>query len=447
MSFTSPGFLLLVACAVALYWSLPWQRARLFILLGASFWFYASRHWPSLFILVAFIGANYVLSLAQERRRSRALLAGAVAINLTALGWFKYAGFLAEIARVVLHVPVPQPPAYLPLGISFFTFQVLAYQVDVYRGEVRAERSLLVFAVFKCFFAQLVAGPIVRASELLQQLRDRRRFDAGGFHHGLFLVVAGLALKVGVADVLAQFVGDAFARQTQLATTEAWTGADAFAFQLYADFWAYSTMAVGIGLLFGLELPLNFRNPYLAPSLREFWRRWHVTLSSWFRDYLYIPLGGKRRARTRNLLLTMGLAGLWHGAGFGFLLWGLSHGVWLAAERRSALWARLPRALRILIVFHGVAVLFVVFRSPGLPAAAAYLSRMFLPPYTSAAVPGILAAWIASFALLMTPLSSVIEERRFLALKIRWQVAVTSAMILFALAHAGARIEFIYFSF
>jgi alginate O-acetyltransferase complex protein AlgI len=447
MLFTSAAFLLFVACAVAVHWALPWQRARLCVLLAASFWFYAAHHWPSLFLLLGFILANYLLALAQDGRRSRTLLAAAVAANLAALGWFKYAAFLAGIAEALLRIPVPRPPAYLPLGISFFTFQVVAYQVDVYRGTVRAERSLLVFAVFKCFFAQLVAGPIVRASEFLPQLRERRRFDAEGFHQGLFLVVAGLALKVGVADVLAQFVAQDFADPGRLATSTAWTGAYAFAFQLYADFWGYSTMAVGIGLLFGLALPLNFRDPYLSESLRDFWRRWHVTLSTWFRDYLYIPLGGNRRAPRRNLVLTMAVAGLWHGAGLTFLLWGALHGIWLAAEREMAFWKRLPRALRVLLVFHGVAVLFAVFRAPGLHAALAYLARLFLPPWRAEAVPGLLAGWLLGFALLMSPLSALIAGRSFLLLRVRWQVAATTALLLFTLAHAGAQIDFIYFTF
>src|SRR5712691_4546444 len=223
------------------------------------------------------------------------MLALAIAPNLLTLGWFKYAGFISEI------VGAPRPSIFLPLGISFFTFQVVAYQIDVFRGEVAAEKSLLVFAVFKSFFAQLVAGPIVRARQLLPQLREKRAFDPEGFHHGLFLVAAGLALKLGIADVLAQFANESFADPAALSTTSAWTGLYAFAFQLYADFWGYSTMAVGIGLLFGLELPINFHNPYFSASLREFWRRWHVTLSSWFRDYLYIPLGGNRRSEARNL--------------------------------------------------------------------------------------------------------------------------------------------------
>ncbi|HET7788472.1 MAG TPA: MBOAT family O-acyltransferase [Myxococcales bacterium] len=447
MLFTSAAFLLFVACSVALHWALPSQRARLCVLLAASFWFYAAHHWPSLLLLVGFILVNYALGRLQDGKRSRALLSLAVCANLLALGWFKYAGFLAGIAAALLHAQVPRPPAYLPLGISFFTFQVVAYQVDVYRGTIRAERSLLVFAVFKCFFAQLVAGPIVRAREFLPQLRERRRFDAGGFHHGLFLVVAGLALKVGVADVLGQFVARDFRDPAALATTAAWSGAWAFAFQLYADFWGYSTMAVGIGLLFGLELPLNFHDPFLSASLREFWRRWHVTLSTWFRDYLYIPLGGNRRAANRNLLVTMAVAGLWHGAGFTFLLWGAAHGAWLALERRLAFWERLPRPARVLLVFQGVAVLFVVFRAPTLQAAATYLSRLFLPPYSIEPMPALLAGWLLGFALLMSPLAALIADRRFLALRSRWQVAATSALIFFALAHAGAQIDFIYFTF
>src|SRR4051812_49011916 len=374
MLFTAPAFFVLLAAAVALPWAPPWQRARLFVLLGASFYFYAFHHWPSLFLLIGFIFFNYTAALAQERYRHRALLPIAISVNLLALGWFKYAAFIAEIVQLVVRVPVPHPPVFLPLGISFFTFQVVAYQIDVHRREITAETSLLRFAVFKCFFAQLVAGPIVRAHAFLPQLREKRKFDAEGFHHGLFLLAAGLALKIGVADVLVQFVKQSFDSAGTLATTDAWTGIYAFAFQLYADFWGYSTMAVGIGLLFGLELPLNFHTPYGSGSLQEFWRRWHVTLSTWFRDYLYIPLGGNRRHAGWNLLVTMGVAGLWHGAGFTFVIWGLAHGAWLWLERKLSL--PLPRWLKIALVFHGVCLLWVFFRAPDLRVAASYLSRL-----------------------------------------------------------------------
>jgi D-alanyl-lipoteichoic acid acyltransferase DltB (MBOAT superfamily) len=437
MLFTSAAFLVLLAAAVALHWALPWQRARLALLLFSSLLFYAWHHWPSVFLLLATILFNYAAARAQERWPSRAMLALAIAPNLLTLGWFKYAGFISEI------VGAARPSIFLPLGISFFTFQVVAYQIDVYRREVAAETSLLRFAVFKCFFAQLVAGPIVRASHLLPQLREKRRFDPEGFHHGLFLIAAGMALKLGVADVLAQFVKEAFSDPSALATTSAWTGLYAFAFQLYADFWGYSTMAVGIGLLFGLDLPLNFHTPYLSSSLREFWRRWHVTLSSWFRDYLYIPLGGNRRASA--LLVTMGMAGLWHGAGFTFIFWGLAHGAWLWLERKATL--DLPRWLKIILVFQGVCLLWVLFRAPDLLLAGAYFSRLLLPPWNAAPVPGLLASWLIAFALLQAPLAALIEQRSFLLLRLRWQVAASAALLVFALAHAGARIDFIYFTF
>ncbi len=437
MLFTAPAFFVLLAVAVALHWALPWQRARLAVLLCASFYFYAFHHWPSLFILFAFILFNYAAALAQERWRHRLLLPVAISVNLLALGWFKYAAFVASIVQAIVRAPVPHPPVFLPLGISFFTFQVVAYQIDVHRREIAAERSLLRFAVFKCFFAQLVAGPIVRAHEFLPQLREKRRFDAEGFHHGLFLLVLGLALKIGVADVLAQFVSQSFDDPARLATSEAWTGI----------YWGYSTMAVGIGLLFGLALPLNFRTPYLSHSLREFWRRWHITLSSWFRDYLYIPLGGNRGSAARNLLVTMGVAGLWHGAGFTFVIWGLAHGAWLWVERALRGRIDLPRWLNTALVFHGVCVLWVLFRAPDLRVAGAYLSRLLLPPYRFAPVPGLLAAWLIGFALLQAPAAALIEDRRFVALPVRWQVAATAALLLFALAHGGAQIDFIYFTF
>ncbi len=339
MLFTSIIFAVLLAITVAGYWAVPSQPARLALLVVSSLLFYGWHHWPSIFLLLASIAVNYSSALWQMHRRSKLRLAAIVAFNLAALGWFKYAAFAAH-------------------------------------------------SVFKCFFPQLIAGPIVRAANFLPQLASRRRFDAAGFHHGLFLVVAGMTLKLGVADVLALFANQAFANPSVLSTTAAWTSLYAFAFQLLSDFWGYSTMAVGMALLFGLELPVNFRLPYLSASLQEFWRRWHITLSQWFRDYVYIPLGGNRSRATRNLLITMGLAGLWHGAGWNFLAWGLVNGIWLAVEHRlknpagaSSGTTGWRRALRILFVFHGVCLGWVLFRAPDLRTASAYYARLLLPPY------------------------------------------------------------------
>jgi alginate O-acetyltransferase complex protein AlgI len=269
-------------------------------------------------------------------------------------------------------------------------------------------------------------------------------------------VAAGLCLKLGVADVLRQFADDAFDAGKWAAqpptTTFAWAGLFAYSAQLFADFWGYSTIAVGIGLLFGLELPVNFRAPYLSSSLQEFWRRWHVTLSVWFRDYVYLPLGGSRgSSTTRNLLLTMGLAGLWHGAGLRFIVWGLLHGVWLAAERKVTLvWPgrrRLPRALSTLLVFLGVTLLWVPFRAPDAQVALAYAARLFLPPYSASAVPGLLWSVWLGFALLHGKLTALLEGRRFLALPVRAQAGLTVALLLWALALAGAQVDFVYFAF
>lgn len=457
MLFNSLTFFLLFLLTLTAYWALPWQRARLFVLLTASLVFYGYHHWPSVFLLLFTIGFNYTLGRRQQSRRSLATLLVTVGTNLSLLLWFKYAAFISAtvnsgLALGGLNLAVPVPPVFLPLGISFFTFQVVAYQIDVYRREIDAERSLLRFAVFKCFFPQLIAGPIVRAKDLLPQLAGAVRFNATNFHQGLWLVLAGLALKIGVADVLAQFANEAFSTPATLTTVGAWAGLYAYAFQLYSDFWGYSTMAVGFAALLGLNLPLNFDTPYAATSLRDFWRRWHITLSIWFRDYVYIPLGGNRHRQGVNLLITMGLAGLWHGAGWTFILWGLGHGLWLALERHfpsggSFFESRCGRALRTLVVFHGVCLLWVLFRAPTLSVAGEYYTRLALPPFTFSAVPSVLTSWLLVFALIQWPISQTLKEHAYtrLTLKVQWLLAL--AVIYFILAYAGAKVDFIYFTF
>lgn len=456
MLFNSLTFLALLLPTLGLYWITSSQTVRLGWLLVASLVFYGYHHWPSVFLLLFTIGFNFAFGRLQARRRSTGLMVAAVAGNLAILGWFKYAAFVAENVAALLatlgwSVEVPRPPALLPLGISFFTFQVVAYQVDIHRGEVPAETSLARFAVFKCFFPQLIAGPIVQAKEFLPQLREVVSFDAARFHRGLWLVLAGGALKVGVADVLAQFADEAFRDPSRLTTTAAWTGLYAYAFQLYADFWGYSTMAVGLAALFGLGLPLNFDTPYRSASLQEFWRRWHVTLSGWFRDYVYIPMGGNRRRRDLNLLATMTLAGLWHGAGWNFVLWGLGHGLWLVAERHAPALPgadrRWVRIIRTVLVFHGVCLLWVFFRSPTLAVAWEYLRRLWPDPWTVSRIPSVLSQWLLLFALVQWPLARTLEGNRFAALplKVQWLLALTCLLLI--LAYAGARVDFIYFNF
>ena len=456
MLFNSLTFLALLLPTVGLYWLVPVQSLRLWLLLAASLVFYGFHHWPSVFLLLFTIAFNFALGLRQSRRRSRRLMFAALAGNFAVLGWFKYADFVAQNVIAVLAalgwtVEAPRMPTLLPLGISFFTFQVVAYQVDVYLGEVHAERSLPRFAVFKCFFPQLIAGPIVQAKDFLPQLREAVTFDPRLFHRGVWLVLAGAALKIGVADVLAQFADEAFREPTLLTTVAAWTGLYAYAFQLYADFWGYSTMAVGLSALFGLVLPLNFDTPYFSTSLQEFWRRWHITLSGWFRNYVYIPLGGNRHRRDFNLLITMALAGLWHGAGWTFVLWGLGHGLWLVAERHTPTlprldhwWGQIGKAL---LVFHLVCLLWVLFRAPSISVAWEYYQRLWPHPWTAAKVPSVLSQWLVVFALVQWPLAWTLKQDRFVGLPLKVQWLLGLACLFLILAYAGARVDFIYFNF
>jgi alginate O-acetyltransferase complex protein AlgI len=458
MLFNSLTFVALLVPLLTLYWGVGNKSVRLILLLAGSLLFYSHQHWPSVFLLLLSILVNYWLGRRQSKAPSRPLLWLSIAVNLCPLIGFKYSGFLAENLSGFLHwfgiQYQPSHHAFLPLGISFFTFQVIAYQVDVYRKSIDAETSLLRFAVFKSFFPQLIAGPIVRAADFLPKLRSDLRFDPAGFHQGLWLLAAGMGLKIGVADVLAQFAQNSFASPSDLTTATAWAGLYAYAFQLYADFWGYSTMAVGLALLFGLELPENFNTPYLSGGIQEFWRRWHITLSIWFRDYVYIPLGGNRRRRDLNLLITMGLAGLWHGAGWPFLIWGLAHGIWLIGEHhfrqsriaslgRSPLW--MP--VRVFLVFHGVCLLWVLFRSPDLATASSYYSKLLLPPYSISKVPRLLLHSLVVFALIQWPLSWTFKDRRFTRFPIGIQCLLALLCLWAVLVYAGAKIDFIYFTF
>jgi alginate O-acetyltransferase complex protein AlgI len=458
VSFSSVAFLVLLAVTVPLYWALPWQRARLAVLFGASLVFYGWRHWPSVFLLLGTITLNYLLALRIEATRRRGWLIAGVVANVGLLVYFKYASFLganlaAGLRLVGLEVSPPAPGTFLPLGLSFFTFQVMAYLVDVWRGEVRAQRSLLVFAVFKSFLGQLVAGPIVKGRHLFPQLETRRPFDAALVHRGLFLVLAGLALKLAVADALRPYIDQVYAAPRDASTVEAWLALYGYSVQLFADFWGYSTVAVGVGFLFGLVLPFNFELPYLATNLQDFWRRWHVTLSRWFRDYLYIPLGGNRRRAKLNRLLTMTLAGLWHGPAWTFVLWGFLHGLWMNLEQgsrraRAAPVTPVGRVWRGLLVFNGVSLLWVLFRAPSVAVALEVYARLVLPPFNSKVeLSAQWVVWVVAFLALHPALDRLLRTGRFLELTARRQLALAALLLWLIAAYAGAPADFIYFVF
>ena len=460
MLFNSLTFLLLHAVSLLLFWNISSQRLRLVLLLFSSFVFYGWFYWPGLLLLVGLIGVNYFLSWAINKFRLKWIFIVGICLNLLNLVWFKYAGFLFEIIESLFvffnfEVVIPKPNYWLPLGISFYTFQFLGYFIDLYLGKVKHEKSILTFAVFKCYYAQLIAGPIVRANELLPQLNTKTSFDLKRFQKGFFLLIGGLFVKVCVADILSQFVQFGFENAATMEFLKAWLALYGFAFQILSDFWGYSTMAVGIGLMYGINLPNNFNFPYMATSFQDFWRRWHITLSEWFRDYLYIPLGGSRGRNGIyfNLIITMTIAGIWHGAGWNFLFWGLGHGILLAIERRWNLhkiggeqkWIKM---IRQLIVFHSVCLLWVFFRAASFDEAVSFFNSLLLPPYNfSASHMELLIITISLFLIFNRKLGRLFEGDNFTNLSLRKQLGITLTLFLFIIAYADATLDFIYFVF
>ena len=349
MVFSSYSFLFLfLPLLLLLYFLLPFRfrEGRNLLLLLFSLFFYACGGLRALPLILLSIAANYFFGLLVPGRRRVLVLA--VLVNLGLLGWFKYAPFLAE-NLVRLGLPVPIPAVALPIGISFFTFQGMSYVIDVYRGEAPPARNPLHVALYIALFPQLVAGPIVRYTTVAQEIVVRREslesFAAGGVR-----LCFGLGKKMLLANILAQLADAVFADPSPTASL-AWLGALAYTGQIYFDFSAYSDMAIGLGRMFGFHFLENFNYPYLSQSVTEFWRRWHISLSSWFRDYVYIPLGGSRCGplrQVRNILVVWVLTGAWHGAAWSFLLWGLYFALLLLGER--FLWKSLltaaPRPLR-----------------------------------------------------------------------------------------------------
>ena len=356
-------------------------RAWKATMLAASYIFYAWWDWRFLTLIWLSTAVDFVagraLRASTSPTRRRMLLVLSLGTNLGMLGFFKYADFFVEsfvnlMADLGLAVSAQPLGIILPVGISFYTFQTMSYSIDIYRGRLEPTESLLDFALFVGFFPQLVAGPIVRARDFLAQLGtdDRTPIDTG---RSLRLILGGLFKKIVIADVLAtKLVDGVFANPEGATGLETLLAIYGYALQIYGDFSGYSDIAIGIALLLGFRFPVNFDQPYRALSLQDFWRRWHISLSSWLRDYLYIGLGGSRggRARTaRNLLATMLLGGLWHGAGWTFVLWGAIHGVGLVAERSvsglmgGAEPSRAGRVVRTLVTFHIVCIGWVFFRA------------------------------------------------------------------------------------
>jgi alginate O-acetyltransferase complex protein AlgI len=391
--FNSYSFLFgFLPCVLVGWWGLrPWKRARLAFLTASSWFFYAWWDWRYLPVLILATSVDYVaglwISSSEDEWRRRMLLVTSLATNIGILAYFKYAGFffgsLNGIGKAVgLGAQLPSLHILLPIGISFYTFNSMSYTIDVFRRKVEPTRNLLEYTTFVSLFPHLIAGPIVRFTDLAEQLkRLTPRLTSEQASRGLYFLSCGLVKKLLIADQLHLYVSRLYASHARLGLLTGWAAAVGYSLELYFDFSGYSDMAVGLACLLGFQFPQNFNSPFKAVNISDFWRRWHMSLSSWFRDYLFIPLGGSQQGtkRTiRNLVITMFLAGLWHGAAWTFVVWGLVHGAFLAGHallRRVGLTPG-SAALNRLITFALVCAAFVIFRSPGLGVAGDILSSM-----------------------------------------------------------------------
>lgn len=366
-------------------WASPWF---VLLMLGSTF----IDYWCGIVIMRGGKSANpelQTLSKDEDRtRRQRVALTVSIVSNLSLLAFFKYFNFAVENYNAIVQSVGFDAASWetairvtLPLGISFYTFQSMSYSIDVYRGDARGMRNPLDFACYVSMFPQLVAGPIIRFSDVADQLRQRSH-TITKFARGTAMFSLGMCKKVLLANPCGK-VADTVFDAGSAGMLEAWHGVVAYAMQIYFDFSAYSDMAIGLGLMLGFVFPKNFDSPYKSQSITEFWRRWHISLSSWLRDYLYVPLGGNRRGELRtyiNLSLVMLLGGLWHGSSWNFVIWGAIHGGCLAMERargKNSFYARMPGVLRVIITFVIVLVAWVFFRAADLPSALAYLGAMF----------------------------------------------------------------------
>lgn len=472
MQFNSITFLIFFLIVLAVFYSFQETHQRKALLLGASYLFYAAWNPPFIFLLFLSTYVDWVLAkriaIAANGRSRRLLLIGSLCSNLGLLGYFKYGGFILEnFSALSQYAGISySPPSWsvvLPVGISFYTFQSLSYTIDVYRRNVKPSNSFLDFALFVSFFPQLVAGPIVRAGDFLPQCITVRGATRDQLGWGFFLLLFGLFSKVVLADsIFAPFVDSFYAAPSQHGAAEAGFAIMAFSAQIFFDFSAYSTCAVGAALCLGFVLPDNFRAPYAALGFSDFWRRWHVSLSTWMRDYVYIAFGGNRGGRLRttlNLMVTMLLGGLWHGASWQFVIWGGIHGALLGIEhglRRLVgdiplMTTRIAKIIVWFFTFSSVSFAWVFFRAPDLRSAlevfVAFGRESAGNPVLASSMPHILTVTVAMILWQAATRTSTLEDHfRRLGLWLRLLLA-TGALLSFAFAEIGNEHAFIYFQF
>lgn len=474
MLFNSTQFIIFLAVVLPLYYALA-QRWQNRMLLVASYVFYASWDWRFLSLLIISTLADFSCALLIHRTadpaRRRQWLLVTLCLNLGFLGFFKYFGFFADsfaelLALFGLHASMPTLRIVLPVGISFYTFQSISYTIDVYYRRAEPTTDLLAFALYVSYFPHLVAGPIQRATHLLPQIQSARRVDERRIATACQLMLMGYFKKVFIADGVAPYVDQAFTNPLALGSPQLWLSLYLFAIQIYGDFAGYTDIARGVSRLLGIELTLNFKQPYLSANITEFWRRWHIALSSFLRDYLYIPLGGNRQgtAKTyRNLMLTMLLGGLWHGASWNFVAWGGLHGLYLSAHRMitdrkrppgaaspQGLRASLTYVVNALLTFHLVCLAWIFFRAKDFENAWAYLRGLFANWQPCPAPLVVCAAFYLTMTLLIdVPCWRYDQELPFLRSWPAWRRGLVYATMLVLISFVGelnAR-PFIYFQF
>ncbi len=466
MLFNSIEYITLLTISLCAYWLTTSLKIRQWVVLGSSIYFYMS--WSQIFIimLLTMIGVNWFLGkkLAQTKDRYWLIFAGI--FNLGLLAYFKYMNFFLDNIQQIgqMYSPSFETPILsiiLPLGISFYVFELISYQADIYRGKIEHENNPVVFAIFVLFFPHLIAGPICRAGQFIPQIHVLQRMNAAQVYRGLYFFLAGFALKCGIADGISPFVNVIFEAPENYSGFDNLMATIGFGVQILCDFWGYSLMALGAALLFGYGLPHNFNLPYASLSIRDFWRRWHMTLSSWLRDYLYIALGGSRTNAAwkvqRNLALTMLLGGLWHGASWNFIIWGAIHGVALVINRWFELtntpkwfdnifrWPPLAWFLTIGTVFAS----WVYFRATSFEDASTMLQHIYTPAINWTETK--LAPEFFELILLYFPLQYLIHRTTYkndIAFLPIWKATMASTFLaVFSFLYYVDGNDFIYFQF
>ncbi len=467
MIFNSIQYIIFLPIIFLLYWAMP-HKWRNWLLLIASYYFYMC--WNALYAILIIFTTISTWKLAtmmngKSQKIRKILLSLSVTLNLSILFTFKYYDFLMSILADVtnllsIHIVPVKLGLLLPVGISFYTFQAIGYSIDVYRRDIKSENNLDVFALFISFFPQLVAGPIERASHLLPQFKEEKIFSYENFRNGLMIILFGFFLKLGLADRCAIYVDSIFNNISQHNGASYLLASFCFTFQIYGDFFGYSLIAIGSAKMLGYNMCDNFNRPYLSTSITEFWHRWHISLSSWFRDYVYIPLGGSRCSgirRNMNLMATMLLSGLWHGASMNFVVWGGLHGIAMCVERTLGI-AKAPQNkltyyIRIATTFIIVCFLWIFFRADTLTDALTIISGIF----TDFGKPYIVWAHIIiiAFVLFILAMQEIIYEKGFhvssihniwLRHSVRYAfiVLTISFIMLFGVLNGD---QFIYFQF